>query len=229
MIRAIVTDIEGTTTDIEFVTKTLFPYARAHLPSYVQNYKNHEVVAKILDDVRAEISQSDADLDVVIAALTSWIDADQKLKPLKDIQGLIWRSAYENAAFKGHVYQDAYDTLRAWHAAGISLYVYSSGSVAAQKLIFGYSDFGDMTSLFSGYFDTGIGGKKEASSYAAIAKEIKLPGDKILFLSDILDELNAAREAGLMTIGLNRKGALTEAYGHELVQDFSQIKLGGNV
>src|SRR5262249_37451107 len=146
------------------------------------------------------------DRDGCVAVLTEWHDADRKIGPLKTLQGLIWAQGYAEGVLKGHVYADAVEGLRRWHAKGIALYIYSSGSVAAQKLIFGHTDYGDLTSLFSGYFDTAVGGKKEAGSYNAIARAIGLKPGAILFLSDVAEELAAAREAGFAVMLLAREG-----------------------
>lgn len=202
--RAIVTDIEGTTSSIAFVHQVLFPYSRARLAGYVAAHAAE--AAPILDAVRAEAGREDLDVAGCIARLLEWHDADRKIGPLKELQGLIWAQGFAEGVLKGHVYADAVAGLRRWHAGGIRLYVYSSGSVGAQKLLFGHSDFGDLTPLFAGHFDTAVGGKKEARSYAAIAEAVGLaPGD-ILFLSDVGEELAAARAAGFAVLLLAREG-----------------------
>jgi enolase-phosphatase E1 len=202
--KAIVTDIEGTTSSIAFVHETLFPYARARYADFVAAHPAE--TAPILDAVRAEANDPALDTSGCLALLVQWHDADRKIGPLKQLQGLIWAEGYAEGVLKGHVYADAVEGLRRWHASGIALHIYSSGSVAAQKLIFGHTDFGDLTPLFSGYFDTAIGGKKEAASYRAIAQAIgEVPGD-ILFLSDVGAELDAARDAGFAVMLLARDG-----------------------
>ncbi|MBU2479190.1 MAG: acireductone synthase, partial [Gammaproteobacteria bacterium] len=160
----------------------------------------------------------------IVAQLECWIDEDRKITPLKSLQGLIWEAGYRNGDFKGHVYADAAAQLHAWHAQGIPLYVYSSGSVYAQKLLFGFSEAGDLTPLFSGYYDTHIGGKREAASYRAIVDDIKLPAAEILFLSDIVEELDAAGDAGMQTLQLVRDGELNQDSRHRQVQDFNAIE-----
>jgi len=198
MIRAVLTDIEGTTSSIAFVTDTLFPYARMHLAAYVAAHA--EAVAPLLAEVRA------AEPGDPVATLLRWINEDRKATPLKTLQGMIWADGYADGTLKGHVYPDVAETLRRWHAGGVALYVYSSGSVAAQKLIFGHSELGDLTPLFSGYFDTTSGPKQDAASYARIAETIGLPPAQIVFLSDHAAEIAAAETAGLRACLVARDG-----------------------
>jgi enolase-phosphatase E1 len=138
---------------------------------------------------------------------------------------MIWETGYRNGDFQGHVYDDAVHRLREWKDQGLALYVFSSGSVHAQKLLFGYSRCGDLTPLFSGYFDTTIGAKRETGAYRHIARSIGLPSGEILFLSDIREELDAARAAGLHTCWLVRESALPKNPPHPLARDFSGIAL----
>jgi enolase-phosphatase E1 len=196
--KAIVTDIEGTTSSIAFVADILFPYARARLGDWVAAHPIE--AAPILAEVEA-IEPGDP-----VATLIRWIDEDRKATPLKALQGMIWADGYKSGAFTGHVYPDAVAALRRWHESGLKLFVFSSGSIAAQKLLFGHSDAGDLTPLFSGYFDTMTGPKREAASYAAIAAAIgEAPGD-ILFLSDTPEEITAARAAGMEALLIDRAG-----------------------
>ncbi|MEW6038688.1 MAG: acireductone synthase [Pseudomonadota bacterium] len=206
MIRAILTDIEGTTSSLSFVKETLFPYARAGLADFVRGHAGDGTVQGLLADARAAAGNALMDEEGVIAQLVRWIDEDRKITPLKAIQGLIWEEGYRNGDFFGHVYEDAVRRLRAWHEQGIALYVFSSGSVHAQRLLFGHTRFGDLQPLFSGYFDTRIGAKQDPDAYRAIARELNLPPEEILFLSDIEGELDAAREAGFRTFLLVREG-----------------------
>lgn len=205
--KHILTDIEGTTSSIAFVTDTLFPYARARLADWIAAHP--EEAAPILKDVPGD----------ALETLTRWIDEDRKETALKTLQGLIWAEGYADGTLKGHVYADAAEALRRWHAAGLRLYVYSSGSVAAQKLIFGHSNAGDLTPLFSGYFDTTTGPKKEADSYRRIAREIGLPPEDILFLSDSVPEIEAARAAGFKTCLVDRETGNGDA------ASFAEIRL----
>ncbi len=222
MIKAIVTDIEGTTSSLSFVKDVLFPYARAHLPEFVRLYRGNVEVRALLDDARA-LAGAELDDEKLIAQFIDWIDHDQKITPLKSLQGLIWEAGYRQGDFKGHVYEDAARQLQAWKQAGHALYVYSSGSVHAQKLLFGHTVYGDLTPLFSGYFDTHIGGKREMASYQAIAVKIDLPAEQILFLSDIVEELDAAKAAGFATCWLVREQAINPAATHHQVRDFDAI------
>jgi enolase-phosphatase E1 len=224
MIRAIVSDIEGTTSSLAFVKDVLFPYAREHIGDFVREHAGNEKIAAQLDDVRRETG-TDLSVDEAIARLIEWIDQDRKITPLKSIQGLLWEAGYRNGDFTGHVYADAAQQLHAWHRHGIGLYIYSSGSVHAQKLLFGHTDHGDLNPLLNGYFDTTTGAKNDTESYRRISTELALdPGD-ILFLSDIEAELDAARAAGMHTAWLVRDGEPDPAAGHRQVRDFASIEL----
>jgi len=224
MIRAILTDIEGTTTSLRFVHKVLFPYARDHLAGFIRRNIADPEVARQLAAVR-EVAGAALELEEVIAQLIAWIDADRKVTPLKTLQGLLWRAGYENGAFTGHVYADAVRQLRSWHARGIALYVFSSGSVQAQQLLFAYSDAGDLRPLFSAYYDTHIGDKRDSGAYAAIAADIGMAPDEILFLSDIREELDAARAAGMQTAWLVRDADPDPGATHRQVRDFTELPI----
>ena len=224
MIKAIVTDIEGTTSSISFVHDVLFPYARERMADFVRTHAEDPKVVLHLNDVRKQSGNSD-DLDSVIDQLIQWIDEDKKVTPLKAIQGLIWETGYKNGDFHGHIYQDAYEKLMQWHEQGIKLYVYSSGSVYAQKLLFGHTRYGDLNTLFSGNFDTQIGAKMETSSYQSIVKQIALPAVQILFLSDIEKELDAAHAAGMKTCWLVRDGDISNDASHCQLASFDKINL----
>ena len=224
-IQAILTDIEGTTTSLSFVKDVLFPYAYEHMQSFVVENRTNPAVAKLIDDVRYEVNNPVLSLSGAIEQLKQWIRDDKKITPLKAIQGLMWQQGYANGAFTGHVYPDAVAGLQAWHVQGLQLYVYSSGSVQAQQLLFGYSDAGDLTPLFSGYFDTQVGHKREIGAYQHIAQAIGIAPEKILFLSDIREELDAAQQAGMQTCALVRENQATEGLQHPWVENFAQIDL----
>lgn len=223
MIRVIVTDIEGTTSSISFVHEVLFPYAAEHMAAFVRAHANEAPVKAALDAVSAEAGLAQGDLDGQIDTLLGWIAEDRKATPLKSLQGMIWEAGYRNGDYQGHVYDDAARHLRQWHDRGLRLYVYSSGSEQAQKLLFGYSVDGDLTPLFSGYFDTRIGGKKESASYQAIVDHLGVAPAEILFLSDIEAELIAAEAAGLHTCWLVRDGDLPQT-SRAVARDFNDVE-----
>lgn len=221
-VRAVLTDIEGTTSSIRFVHETLFPYAARALPDYLREHADAH--RDIIEAVRDEAGEPDANVERVIAILLAWITEDRKATPLKALQGRIWRHGYESGAFTGHVYDDAADGLQRWYARGVRLYVYSSGSVEAQKLLFGHSDAGDLTPLFAGYFDTTTGHKRETTSYRSIAEATGVSPSEILFLSDVVEELDAAASAGMQTIQLVRDEDVVVG-NHRTARSFDDIHL----
>lgn len=194
MIRAIVTDIEGTTTRISFVHDVLFPYARARIPDWVRTHADDPLLA-------------DVPGDDPVATLLGWMDEDRKVTALKAIQGRIWEAGFAAGELVGHVYPDVPGALAAWKERGIVLAVYSSGSVLAQQQLFGHSLAGDLRPLFSAWFDTTTGPKREAVSYRRIADALALGPGEVLFLSDVQAELDAAEAAGMRTGLLGREGA----------------------
>jgi len=203
MKTTILTDIEGTAGSISFVREVLFPYARRELPRFVREHGRKPEVRRWLDQVATEHGAM-CDDAVIVEVLQGWIDEDRKHSALKALQGLMWTEGYRRADFTAHVYPDAVDALRRWHDAGHRLAVYSSGSVPAQKPFFGHSDAGDLLPLFDAFFDTEVGGKREAASYARIATDLGREPGSILFLSDVVAELDAARDAGLRTVLVDR-------------------------
>jgi len=224
MIKAIVTDIEGTTSSIDFVKDVLFPYARERLPAFIETHADKAEVQHWLHEAAREAGLVSADRQEVIDLLLHWIDEDRKATPLKALQGMIWEDGYVGGDFQGHVYPEVAGKLHEWMARGIALYVYSSGSVAAQKLLYANSEAGDLTPLFSGYFDTEIGGKRDTDSYRRIAAQIGVPAGEILFLSDVTPELDAAAAAGFATILLARAPATCPTDSrHRCVSDFAAI------
>jgi len=232
MASTILTDIEGTTSSISFVKEVLFPYARRALPAFVREHGDEPDVRRWLDQVATESGGICSD-DVIVETLQGWIDQDRKHTALKALQGMMWREGYERGDFRGHVYADAAAALRAWHDAGTRLAVFSSGSVGAQKLLFGHSEAGDLASLFDAFFDTEVGHKREADSYRRIAQALEQPPGEILFLSDVVEELDAARDAGMQTGLLDRREDYTSprtgeaAHGHRRVASFAEIDATG--
>jgi len=202
--HAIVTDIEGTTSAISFVHDVLFPYAEEHLDAYVAAHRDEPDVARAMREAALEAGEAGADDARILAHLHVWIAQDRKATPLKTLQGLIWSEGYSRSGLLGHLYPDVPPVLQAWFDAGIALYVYSSGSIVAQKMLFAHTFAGDLTSLFAGYFDTTTGPKRAAASYAQIAAGTGFRPAGMLFLSDTEEELDAARAAGIQTARLLR-------------------------
>lgn len=224
MIRVIVTDIEGTTSSIAFVHEVLFPYAREHMGEFVRDWQHEDpMVREQLDTVARVAGEDPDDIDALVATLERWIDEDRKETALKTLQGMLWEQGYQHGAFDGHIYPDAAEYLRFWHDRGYRLYVYSSGSVKAQKLIFGFSSEGDLTPFFSGYFDTNIGPKKDSVSYRTILDQLGMEPQHVLFLSDIEAELEAAEAAGLKTCWLVREGDLPDSDARPIARDFREV------
>ncbi len=206
----------------------LFPYADEHLDAYVRSHRREPAVERALrETAQAAGERPGAPDSILLAHLHHWLHDDVKVTPLKTLQGLIWAEGYRQTGLRGHIYADAAAGLRRWHAAGARLYVYSSGSIEAQKTLFAHSAEGDLSALFSGHFDTTTGSKREPSSYAAIAGAIGIAPNEIVFLSDVDAELNAARAAGMPTIRLLRPadtppGATTT---HPSAASFDEIEI----
>ena len=218
-IAGILTDIEGTTTPITFVHDVLFPYARARIGAFLDAYAERADVAAELAEVRRLAPGEDA-----AEVLRRWIDEDRKATPLKTLQGLIWDQGYAAGSLRGELYPDVARALRAWRAAGLQLAVYSSGSVAAQRLIFEHSVDGDLGDVFTAFFDTRTGPKREPASYDRIVIGLGLPPSEVLFLSDIEAELDAARAAGLRTCQLLRPSdGATASLVHPHERDFDGV------
>nr|WP_305123393.1 acireductone synthase [Roseomonas sp. GC11] len=214
------TDIEGTTSAIAFVKETLFPFAERALEGFLDAEGGTAEVSACLREAERLARPGEAVRD----ALRRWMAEDAKIGPLKTLQGLIWKSGFQSGEIEGHLWPDVAPCLRAWARAGLFLAVYSSGSVAAQKLLFGHSLAGDLTPLFGGFFDTAVGGKREAASYAAIAQGLHRPPQEILFLSDVAEELDAAANAGLSVCQLVRPQDGTVASGrHPQAADFPSV------
>jgi len=221
--RVVLTDIEGTTSSISFVKDVLFPYARERLPAFVAARAADPAVRGLLADAAREGGIEGADDAAVVALLQRWIDEDRKATPLKALQGMVWFDGYDGRHFVAHMYPDATAALRRWHAAGLPVHVYSSGSVAAQKLYFGHTQDGDLLPLLSGFFDTTTGPKREAASYRRILDAIGTPGREVLFLSDIDAELDAAAEAGLATAWVRRDGTPAPHARHRAITSFDEL------
>jgi 2,3-diketo-5-methylthio-1-phosphopentane phosphatase/methylthioribulose-1-phosphate dehydratase len=226
LIRAILTDIEGTTSALTMLKQVLAPYARAHLAAFVAAQRAQPEVREALAATRALAQEPGADEARTLEILVRWIDEDRKAPPLKTLQGLVWERGFHDGSLRAHLYPDVVPALSALKAAGLELYVYSSGSVHAQRLFFEYSIEGNVRGLFDGFFDTGSGPKLESASYRGIARALGLDPAAVLFLSDAQAELDAAEAAGLCVLGLMREGnpAITR---HRSVASFAQIAQQG--
>jgi enolase-phosphatase E1 len=219
-VRAVLTDIEGTTSSLSFVKDVLFPYARRALPDYVRTHEAR--LRNLTADIAATVGKPSLSAAESVDILLQWMDEDRKVTPLKTLQGMIWKTGYESGELQSHVYDDAVRGLRAWHAKGLALYIYSSGSIEAQKLLFSHTHHGDLLPLFSGYFDTTTGPKLESRSYETIIRSVQLPAHAVVFLSDHEGEIQAACGAGLQTVLLSREqGQPSPAYA----RNFDELRL----
>ncbi|MFF3939484.1 acireductone synthase [Streptomyces phaeofaciens] len=219
-VDAVVLDIEGTTSATGFVVDVLYPYSRARFAELLTERAAEPAVARAIAQVRELSGEPDADAAAVEKTLNAWLDDDRKATPLKTLQGIVWAEGFARGDLVSHFYDDVVPALRAWHAAGVRLYVYSSGSVAAQRAWFTSSPQGDLTPLVSGLYDTeNAGPKQEPASYRRIAESTGIEGGRLLFLSDRPGELDAALEAGWRTVGIRRPG---EPYSAQAVGDHPQ-------
>ena len=228
MKTTVLTDIEGTTSAISFVRDVLFPYARRKLPGFVAAHRDDPGVRHWLDVVATEHGAM-CDDAMIVETLQGWIEQDRKHTALKALQGMVWEAGYRDGDFTAPLYPDVAHALRAWHAAGHPLAVYSSGSVPAQKLLFSHTDAGDLTPFLCGYFDTTSGHKRDPDSYRLIADRLDRQPADVLFLSDVVEELDAAREARMRTVLLDRREDYPEprtgdaTNGHPRVESFAEI------
>ena len=232
---AVLLDIEGTTSPVTFVYDVLFPYARRHVGAFLSRHQASPDVAADIRALRLEHerdtaegrrppawpSQAEAE---GAAAYALWLmDQDRKATPLKSLQGKIWEAGYAAGELKGEVYPDVPRAFRAWRGDGRTIAIFSSGSVLAQKLLFGHSTAGDLSPYIAAYFDTTTGAKREAESYRAIARHLDRAAEGVLFVSDVGEELDAARAAGMRTALCVREGPLPAASPHEVVRTLDGI------
>ncbi|MFE6161513.1 acireductone synthase [Streptomyces sp. NPDC056486] len=232
-VDAVVLDIEGTTSATGFVVDVLYPYARERFGTLLASRGGEPEVARAVAQVRELAGEPDADAGRVEKILGEWVDADRKATPLKTLQGILWAEGFARGELVSHFYPEVIDVLRGWAADGVRLYVYSSGSVGAQRAWFTYSPEGSLMDLVSGFYDTeNAGPKQEAGSYRAISAAVGVDPGRTLFLSDRLGELDAARDAGWLTVGVRRAG---EPYfaagvgGHAEVSAFDEISVARSV
>jgi enolase-phosphatase E1 len=218
----ILLDIEGTTTPIAFVTDTLCPYARVHLPAYLEQQSGTSDCRRVVSQLRVEYDTDRAVGQPVPvwspSAYLEWLmDRDRKSPALKELQGRVWQEGYRNGTLVGQVYEDVPPALARWRAAGVPVGIYSSGSVLAQQWLFRRSNAGDLTPFLSWHFDTAVGAKRDAVSYARIARDVSMPPDELTFVSDVAAELDAARAAGMRTALIVRPGNPPQPDGGHLV------------
>jgi len=206
MIRAILLDIEGTTTPIAFVHEVLFSYARDHVKEYLANNPDAEDIARLREEHAADVSKGEQP-PAELAAYVEWLIArDRKSTGLKSLQGKIWRQGYLDGSLKSQVYADVAPAFARWRARGLSINIFSSGSVLAQQLLFAHTDAGDLTKFIDQYFDTNVGKKADAASYRRIAETLSVRAEEVLFISDVVAELDAANEAGMQPLLSIRPG-----------------------
>lgn len=220
---AVVLDIEGVTSSLSSVQDQLFPYARRHVGEWVLRPE----AASLVDEARAVAGRPDATPGEIAGLMRAWIDADAKVPVLKSLQGMMWEAGFAAGELAAHLYDDVPEAMGAWWDAGVRVYVYSSGSVLAQRLWFGHTAFGDLTPRLSGYFDTrNAGPKRDRSSYEAITAAIGIPAGRTLFASDTPEELDAAQQAGWRTVQVVRPGEnVRPATGHRQASDLRQVGL----
>ena len=240
MLRALLLDIEGTTTPIAFVHETLFPYARSQVSSYLEGHfgsvETNDDLARLRDEHEADMQQNldppalvfgskDAEIDSIVGYVHWLIDRDRKSTGLKSLQGKIWKQGYLDGSLKAPLFTDVAPALERWYREGLKINIFSSGSSLAQKLLFGHTEAGDLTRFIDNYFDTTIGPKMEVESYKRIATAMKLPAREVLFISDVVSELDAANAAGMQTLLSVRPGnrAQPGQERHRNIKSFDEI------
>ncbi|MFG2638808.1 acireductone synthase [Streptomyces sp. NPDC048362] len=229
-VDAVVLDIEGTTSATGFVVDVLYPYSRSRFAALLTERAAEPAVARAVAQVRELTGEPDADAVRIEKTLNAWLDEDRKATPLKTLQGIAWAEGFARGDLVAHFFDDVVPALRSWHAAGLGLHVYSSGSVVAQRAWFSSTPWGDLLPLLGGLYDTeNAGPKREPESYRRIAAATGVAPKRLLFLSDRPGELDAAREAGWRTVGVRRPGEPYEAGGvgdHPEVRTFDEITVG---
>jgi enolase-phosphatase E1 len=232
-VRVLLLDIEGTTTPLEFVTGVLFPFARGHVRAFLQAHADDPAVGDDLARLRAEHADdqrrglapppwSDT-ADAVTAYVHFLMDHDRKSTGLKAVQGRIWHEGYRSGALAGDLYPDVPSAFARWREQGREIAIFSSGSVLAQRLLFGHTPVGDLTGFIRAYFDTTTGPKREAQSYGVIAAALGCPAADVLFVSDVGEELDAALEAGMGTALCVRPGSRAGGGPHPVVSTFDLV------
>lgn len=221
--RLILLDIEGTVSPLAFVHDVMFPYARKHAAAWLGAHWGHEVIAQLARDAGVAAFRNAIEADAAVHRL---MDADAKVTGLKQLQGLIWEQGFGNGELCSTLFDDVVPAIDHWRENGREIRIYSSGSIQAQKLFFAHTTCGDLTPRFSGFYDTTTGSKREVSSYSAIAADCGLPAHEILFVSDLVDELNAAESAGMVTtLALRPGNKPAPPSGHPAITTFTEIIL----
>ncbi|NOT41684.1 MAG: acireductone synthase [Alphaproteobacteria bacterium] len=203
--KAALLDIEGTIGDIAFVRDVLFPFARTRLAEVLQNRWTDPEVEATVAGAREATGKALDSPKVAEDQFLAWMDEDKKITPLKALQGIIWREGYASGELKAHLYPDAVEAIRTWSRHGVQVFIYSSGSIAAQKLYVAHSVAGDLSPLVGGYFDTTTGPKGDPASYTKIATSIGVEPFEMTFFSDAPAETDAAHTAGVAVYRIDRK------------------------
>jgi enolase-phosphatase E1 len=226
-IRCVLMDIEGTIVPIAFVREVLFPYAQQRMAAFLRERREDPAVCRwtaLCQDTVVQDGGVRPDYDELPNILHRWMEQDRKHTGLKGLQGMIWEEGYRTGAFAPALYDDVYSSLMAWQGKGLRLALYSSGSEQAQRLLIAHTTEGDLTSLFTHYFDTRVGSKTDPESYRRIAQLLALPAEVILFLSDVEAELDAAADAGLGTRQIVRPGTQAGSR-HPILSNFRDLRL----
>ena len=225
MIRAILLDIEGATTPIAFVHEVLFPYARDHAKEFLASNAEAEDIARLREEHAADVNNGEQPPEELAAYVEWLIVRDRKSTGLKSLQGKIWRQGYLDGTLKSQVYEDVAPAFARWRARGLSINIFSSGSVLAQQLLFAHTDAGDLTKFIDQYFDTNIGKKGEAASYRKIADALNRSPSEVMFIADVVTELEAAHEAGMQVLLSIRPGNPPQksAEKYQAIHNFQDI------
>lgn len=240
MISNLLLDIEGTTCPVSFVGDILFPYAAAQLQPYIEQHHNEVDIQHILQRAMEEYNQDESwppgdgkktllsdpseDRESIASYLLHLINIDKKSTALKDLQGRIWKQGYSDGDIKSTLFSETATCLNDWTSMGLTLAVYSSGSIEAQQLLYQHTPSGDLRSMFSHWFDTHTGPKKEKNSYTLICEKMTVAPDKVLFISDSGDECDAAQQAGLRTLFSRRNGNPDQdPRGHQWVDSLNDV------
>ena len=228
-VRAVLLDIEGTTTPVDFVHQTLFPFARARVAAFLDGHPEEAStdLALLHDEYEQDRARGLEPPPWDPVTYVHWLmDQDRKSTGPKSLQGKIWEQGYRAGVLRGDVYPDVAPALARWRRQGKRIGIYSSGSVLAQKLLFSHSTAGDLTPFLEAHFDTTTGPKKEAESYRKIAAALALPASTVLFLSDVVAELDAARDAGMRTsLCVRDRAAGPNDSDHLVVRSFDEVPL----